>query len=163
MAVSGTASIFRIDANGETETTAEAANETIEFGTGATDPDAFSHLESVEIEYDEDTSTHPNPNRHLSQIQANKLGTQIVTFKGFFDRPNSSGGITKLNNWMVNDKDATGLKFGRFGIRVDTMSQLNLTPSTTIGYILKSVVIKDIEEYESRAEFTAIFYRNGAI
>ncbi len=163
MAVTGTASIFRIDSNGDTESDAEIANETIEFGTGATDPDARSHLSSVTIEYNEDTSIHPNPNRHLSQIQSGKLGTQIVTLRGFFDRPSSAGGITKLINWMENDKANTALPFGRTGLRVDNMSQLDLLPTSTKGYVLKSALVTDVEEMQSRAEFVVVLYRNGAL
>jgi hypothetical protein len=163
MAVGGTASIFRIDAVGEGEADAETANQTIEFNTGAGNPDARGHLSSVTVELDEDTSSHPNPNRHLTQWQANKLGTIIVTFRGYFDKPTSAGGITRFINWMTNDKTNAALKFGRFGIRVNNMSQLDLTPSGAIGYILKKVTVTDVEEYQSRAEFVAVLYRNGAV
>jgi len=161
--MAGTASIYRIDANTETEATARTANEIIEFGTGATNPDARSHLASLRIHFTEDLSIHPNPNRHLSQIQAGKLGVQIVTIKGYFDRPASAGGITKLINWMTNDKTNSALKFGRFGIRADNMSQVDQTPSTTIGYILQDFFVEDIEEFQNRANFECILYRDGAV
>ncbi len=162
MAVAGTASIFRIDANTETETSAETANQTVEFNGGA-NPDALSSTDSLEVHYIEDVSIHPNPNRHLSQIQDGKLGTLEIILKGHFKTPNSAGAIAKFNNWMINDKTNASLPFGRFGLRYDNMSQLNLTPSTTIGYILYDFVVKDVEEYQDKAEFTARLYRNGAI
>ena len=162
MAVGGTASIFRIDANTETETTAEAANQTVEFN-GGVNPDALSSTDSLEVHYIEDVSIHPNPNRHLSQIQDGKLGTLEIILKGFFKTPNSAGAIAKFNNWMINDKTNASLPFGRFGLRYDNMSQLNLTPSTTIGYILYDFIVKDVEEYQDKAEFTARLYRNGSI
>jgi len=159
----GTAAIFRIDAVGQTETTATAANEIVEFNTGATNPDGNSKLQSSRIEFIEDISIHPNPNRALSQIQDGKLGTQIVTLKGFFKIPRSAGGIAKFLNWMVNDKTNTALKFGRFGIRVDNISQLDLTPSAAIGYILQSFWVEDIEDFQSLARFEAVLYRDGTV
>jgi len=161
--MAGTASVFRIDANGETETTARTANEIVEFNTGATNPDARSKLASLKIGFIEDISIHPNPNRHLSQIQAGKLGTQIITITGHFTTPKSAGGITKFFNWMVNDKTNAALKFGRFGIRLDNMSQVDLTPSTTIGYILQSFDVTDVEEFQDEAKFVAILYRDGNV
>jgi len=162
MVQEGTAAIWRNDSNGQNEATQKtASDELIEFNSGATQPDALSHLSSARITYTEDLSIHPNPNRHLSQIQAGKLGTQIVLIKGYFDTPASSGGITQFFNWMKEDKTNASLPFGRFGIRVNNMSQLDQTPSSTIGYILQNVWIEDIEEFQTRANFECILYRNG--
>jgi len=161
--MTGTAAIFRIDANGETEATARAADEIVEFNSGALIPDARSRMKSLKIGYVEDISIHPNPNRHLSQIQAGKLGTQIVTIMGYFTTPKSAGGITKFLNWMINDKTNSALKFGRFGIRDDNMSQVDFTPSTTNGYILQSFEVEDVTEFQDKAIFTAILYRDGAV
>jgi len=162
MVQEGTASIFRITTTGDTEATQKTAgDELIEFNAGATEPDARSHLSSLRISFTEDISIHPNPNRHLSQIQAGKLGTQIVTIKGYFDRPAASGGLTQFLNWMKEDKTNASLPFGRFGIRIDNVNQLNITPVTAFGYILHSVWIEDIEEYQSRANFECVLYRNG--
>ena len=45
MAVGGTSSVYRIDSTGQTETNAEAANQTLEFNGGG-NPDALSFLET---------------------------------------------------------------------------------------------------------------------
>ena len=160
MAVAGTASIYRIDTTGDTETTAEAASETVEFNGGTT-PDALGSTDSLEIHMIEDVSLHPNPNRHLSQIQDGKLGTKELILKGFFKTPDSAGGIAKINNWMIADKTNASLPFGRFGIRYDNMSQFDLTPSATVAYILYDFVVKDVEEFQDKAEFTIRMYLNG--
>lgn len=159
----GTVAIFRIDTNGDTETTATAANEIVEFNTGATNPDARSKASSVSIHQIEDISIHPNPNRHLAQLQANKLGTEEIVITGHFEQPKNAGGIAKFLNWMRNDKTNASLPNGRFGIRDDNMSQINLTPSTTIAYILFDFQCDDIEEFQKKANFTARLYRNGAV
>jgi len=165
MALDGTFSIFRIDAAGDTEITSQgyATPSVVEFNVGASRPDARSHTSSVNIKYTEDISIHPNPNRHLSQIQAGKLGVQVLTIRGYFETPNSAQGIAKLINWMENDKTNASLPFGRFGIRSSNMTQIALTPSATAGYILVDVDITDVEDIQNVADFTAVLYRNGSV
>lgn len=165
MALDGTFSIFRIDATGDTEVTAQGYStpSVVEFNTGATRPDARSRLSSAKIKQTEDISIHPNPNRHLSQIQAGKLGVQIVTLRGYFETPNSAQGIAKLLNWMVNDKTNASLPFGRFGLRSSNMGQIDLTPSATIGYVLQDFEVEDIEDVQNQATFTVVLYRNGGV
>ncbi len=161
MATAGTASIFMITTNGDTELTAQLAGNTVEFNGGAT-PDSRGYVDSMEVHLIEDISLHPNPNRHLTQIQDGKLGTKEVIIKGFFKTPDSAGGITKLNNFMLADKTNASLPYGRFGIRYDNMSMFNLTPSASVGYILYDFVVKNVEEYQDKAIFTARLYLNGS-
>lgn len=159
----GTAALFRIDANGDTETTATTNNTIIEFNTGATNPDDQSHLGTVTWRFIEDIAIHPNPNRHLSRVADSKLGTIEIELRGFFDTPNTADGIARLFTWMTNDKTNASLPFGRFGLRVDNMTQINLTPSSTIGLILHHVEIQDVEEFQSHAPFVARLYRSGSV
>ena len=160
MVQAGTAAVFRIDAVGNTEATAKTANEIVEFN-GGDNPDALGSTDSLEVSLIEDVSLHPNPNRHLTQIQDGKLGVKEIILKGFFKTPDSAGGIAKFNNWMVNNKTNAALPYGRFGLRYDNMSQFDLTPSATVGYILYDFKVRDVEEYQGKAEFVARFYLNG--
>lgn len=160
----GTAAVFRIDATGGTEVSATAAGQTIEFNLG-TAPDANGNMSSTSIRYIEDVSIHPNPNVHLSKIQAGKLGTKEVTLVGWFTNPNTasvSGGILLFNSWMTQDKTNADLKFGRFGVRLDNLSVLNLTPSGSIGYLLHDLYIELMEDSPNEATFVAKLYLNGA-
>ena len=159
----GTASIFRIDATGDTEADAVTANQIVEFNTGAVNPDSRSHLSSVKLKMIEDVAIHPNPNRHLSRVSDSKLGTIEYTITGYFDRPAAATGITRFFNWMIQDKTNSDLDFGRFGIRVDNMSQVDLTPSGTIGLILVDFEVADIDEFQSHAPFTARLLRSGSV
>jgi len=161
--MAGTASIFRIDANGETEADARTANQIVEFNGTSLNPDDQSYTESFKVHYIEDVSIHPNPNRHLSQIQDGKLGMIEITIKGTFTTPNTASAIGVFNRWMIQDKTNTALPFGRFGLRYDNMSQLNLNPSSTLGYILYDFTLTDIEEYQNKAIWEARLYRNGAV
>ena len=160
MAQAGTAAIFRIDAVNDTEASAKTANQLVEFN-GGDEPDALASCDSMQVHLIEDVSIHPNPNRHLSQIQDGKLGLKEILVKGHFKTPNSAGGILKFNNWMIQDKTNAALPFGRFGLRYDNMSQFDLTPSATIGYILYDFIVKDVEEFQNKAEFEARLYLNG--
>lgn len=159
----GTAAIFRIDANGDTETTATSGNQIIEFNLGATNPDGRSHASSLEWGFVEDLGIHPNPNRHLSRISDSKLGTIGFKITGYFDRPSSAGGIARSINWMSQDKTNASLPHGRFGLRWDNMSQADLTPSSTIGLILYDFKVTDIPEFQSHADFVALLYRSGSV
>ena len=161
--MAGTASVFRIDANLDTEVTAAAANQIVEFGTGATNPDAKSHASSISIRYLRDVSVHPNPTRELSQLQDGKLGTIEVIITGFVDDPDNAGLFARVNAWMVNAQTNSSLKFGRFGIRWDNMTVLDLTPSGTIGYLISEFFMDDIEEYQNKATFTLKLLRNGSV
>jgi hypothetical protein len=161
--MAGTASIFRIDSNGDTESDARTANQIVEFNGTSLNPDDRSFVESLEVHYINDISIHPNPNRHLSQIQDGKLGLIELTIKGSFTTPDSATAIARFNNWMIQDKTNSSLVYGRFGLRYDNMSQLDLTPSTTIGYILYDFIVKDVEEFQNKAVWEARLYRNGAI
>lgn len=162
--MAGTASLFRIESTGQTESTARTAGTIIEFNsTSGGSPDDSSKIDSLDIHYIEDISVHPNPNRHLSQIQDGKLGTIEFVIKGHIDNPDSAGLIGKFKTFMENDKTNTSLPFGKFGIRYDNMSQFDLTPTSTQGLILFDFQIKDVEEFQNKAEWIARLYRNGSV
>ena len=161
--MAGTASIFRITTVGDTEATARTANQIVEFGTGATNPDALSQTLSISIRYLRDVSVHPNPNRELSQLQDGKLGTIEVIITGFVNSPDTAGMFARVDAWMTNAQTNSSLKFGRFGIRWDNMTVLNLTPSGTIGYLITEFFMEDIEEYQNKATFTLKLLRNGSV
>ena len=160
MVAAGTAAVFRIDTTGDTEATAKTANQIIEFN-GGNNPDALASTDSLNVHLIEDVSLHPNPNRHLTQIQDGKLGLKEITLRGHFKTPSSAGGIAKFNNWMIQDKTNASLPFGRFGLRYDNMSQFDLTSSATIALMLYDFEVEDVVEYQDKATFAARFYTNG--
>lgn len=159
--MAGTASIYRIDSNGDTESTARTANEIVEFNGSSLNPDDLSYTTSFKTHYINDVSLHPNPNRHLTQIQDGKLGIIEIEIQGVFSTPDSALGITRFDAWMKNDKTNTSLPFGRFGIRYDNMSQFDLTPTSTTAYILYDFEVIDVDEYQDKASWVARLYKNG--
>lgn len=161
--MAGTASIFRIDSNGDTESTARTAGNIIEFNGTSLSPDDRSYTTSLKVHYINDVSLHPNPNRHLTQIQDGKLGLIELELQGVFETPDSASGIAKFHTFMTQDKTNSSLPYGRFGLRFDNMSQFDLTPSSTIGYILYDFEVMDVDEYQNKASWIARIYRNGAV
>ncbi len=161
MAEAGTASIFRLSVGVTTEAAAKTAGDIIEFNGTSLSPDDNSNLTSLSIQYIEDLSIQPNPNRHLSQLQDGKLGTQELTIKGRFVNQISAGGILKFMTWMNTDKTDTSYPFGRFGIRYNKMTQVENIPTAIQGYILFDFELNDVDEFQNIATFTARFYKNG--
>ena len=161
MAEAGTASIFRLSTGTTTEAAAKTANEIIEFNGTSLSPDDNGKIESMTLQYVEDLSIQPNPNRHLSQIQDGKLGTMELTIKGSFINPDTAGGIAEFQSWMIADKTDATFVFGRFGIRYNKMTQIEVLPTATQGYILFDFELIDIEEFQNIAKFVARFYKNG--
>jgi hypothetical protein len=160
MAVAGTASLFRIDTTGQTETTAEAAGNTVEFNGGTT-PDAKSFLETARAQWVEDISEHPNPKKALNNLQDGLLKHRELVLTGWFEDPNNASGIAKLGTFMKDAKTNASLPFGRFGVRIDDISVWNQTPSASVGYILYDVDIHIPEDHPYEANFTIKLWMNG--
>ena len=162
MVLAGTNSIFRVTAPGDTELNVTSAN-LIEFNTGAVVPDATGRMQETRVHDIEDISFQPNPNRHLDQLQDGKLGTREYILTGYIKKTGTSNIVVNLSNWMAQDKTNSDFKFGRFGVRLDDMSDDNLSPSGTIGLLLY-----DVERYRPENEpeiigFILKLYRNGSI
>jgi len=158
--MAGTGAIFRSNAPGDTESSVSSANK-IEFNGGAV-PDSQGNLQSTRVHMIEDISIHSTPKKHLSRIQANKLGTKEAVLAGYFKSPNTATGIGNLNNWMITDKTNAALSRGLFGIRIDWVSAWNLTPSATVAYILYDVEIVTDPDDPDSAGFIAKLYMNGS-
>ncbi len=157
--MAGTGAIFRSTAVTDTESSL-GSSEKIEFNGGAV-PDSQGNLQRTLVHMIEDISIHSTPKKHLSRIQANKLGTKEAILAGYFKSPNTATGIGNLNNWMITDKTNAALDRGRFGIRVDWVSAWNLTPSATVAYILYDVEIITEPDDPDSAAFIAKLYMNG--
>ncbi len=159
--MAGSSAIFRSTNLGDTEASL-GGTEKIEFNAGVV-PDARSRQITSSWHATRDISIHPNPNKSLSSVQDGKLGTLEVIIAGYFINPALSGGANNLFNWMADPATNTDLKRGRFGIRVDDLIQVTLTPSASIGYVMYDVFVQRPENSENELGFIAKFYRTGAI
>lgn len=158
--MTGSASIFRIDSTGETETDAKNAGQIIEFNDGAT-PDARSFLETARWQWIEDTSRHPNPKKALNKIQDGLLGTRELILTGWFEDPDNAGAMAVISNWMKAAKTNASLSNGRFGVRINDLSTLDINPSATTAYLLYDAEVEIPRDTPYEANFTLKLWLNG--
>ena len=160
MVQAGSASIYRIDVGGDTEATAKTANQIIEFN-GGDNPDAKSFLERVNHHWVEDISKHPNPNKALDRLHDSLLGTRSLILEGWFEDPDNAGALVRLSNWMGDPKTNTALEFGRFGVRVDDFSNLDIAPSATVAWMLYDAEVDIPPDHPYECNFTLRLWLNG--
>ncbi len=160
--MAGSASIYRIDANGDTESDARTANQIVEFN-GGTNPDALSFLETYDVHWIEDISKHPNPKKALDKLQDGLLGTREVVLTGWLENPDNSVGQVRLSTWMKDAKANASLPVGRFGIRVDDFSDVaDQTPSSSTAYMLHDVQLTIPPDHPYECNFIIKLWMNGA-
>lgn len=159
--MAGTAAVYRIDTNGDVESDAETANEIIEFGSGAANPDAFSFIEEAYWHWLEDVSTHKNPKKALDKKQDNLLADRELIIRGWFEDPDSAGGVALISNWMKEAKTNASLPNGRFGVRIDDITTLDIIPSTGVGYLLYDAEVFIPPDHPFEANFTMKFWLVG--
>ena len=155
--MAGDSVIYRLDGPGGNEGNAP---EKIEFNLGLV-PDATGRNVNSFWDAKRDVSIHPNPNKNLSIIQDGKLGTIEVTIAGYFVDPPGTGGKGLLFSWSTESADNDDYPFGRFGIRIDDLAEVNLNPDQTRGYILHDVHCERVEDSPDEVMFIAKLYRNG--
>ena len=160
--MAGTASVYRITSNGQTESNARSLNQIIEFNTGATNPDGRSFLESFSNHWMEDISEHPNPKKALNKLQDALLGKRELILNGWFEDPDNAFAIVVLANWMNDPKTNASLPAGRFGVRIDDMTDIDVDPPTaTTAYLLYDAVVEVPPDHPFEANFTLKFWLNG--
>ena len=139
-------------------------SEKIEFNLG-TVPDDTGRLIANKFRMSRDVNIHPNPRRSLDQIQDSLLGLLDVVLNGYFVKHSVTLGPKNLYNWQVDPATNSNFPFGRFGLQLNGSFNglLNLTPTTTTGYILYDVEVDDIEDPRDEVQFKAQLYRNGDI
>jgi len=155
--------LYRFTDPGDTLSGITDANK-IEFNL-ATSPDDTGRLIGQMFRMTRDVNIHPNPRRPLDQVQDSLLGLLDVHLKGYFIKHSTTLGPKNFFNWQVDPAVNSNFPFGRFGLQLNGFANgiLNLTPSTTEGYILYEVEVDDVEDPRDEAQFTAQLYRNGDI
>ena len=159
--MAGSAVVYRIDSTGQSETNARAANQVIEFNTGASNPDSRSFLESVNHHWMEDISEHPNPKKPLNKLQDALLGKRDLTLTGWFEDPEFAAGPVRISTWMKDPKTNASLPAGRFGIRIDDLDFLDIAPSATVAWLLYDAIVEVPPDHPFEANFILKFWLNG--
>ncbi len=155
--------LYRFTDAGDTLGTISDANK-IEFNMG-TSPDSTGRLTFPSFRMSRDVNIHPNPRRALDQIQDSLLGLLDVRLSGYFIDHANTLGPKNFFNWQVDPATNSNYPFGRFGLELTSFadSLLDLTPTTTTGYILYDVEVQDVEDPRDKVPFNAQLYRNGDI
>ena len=143
-------------------------SEKIEFNAGSA-PDDTGRLIANKFKMSRDINIHPNPRRALDQIQDSLLGLLDVTLNGYFVSHSVTLGPKNFFNWQVDPATNENYPFCRFGLQLNNFDAtggvglLNLTPTTTTGYLLYDVEVDDVEDPRDEVIFRAQLYRNGSI
>jgi len=155
--------LFRFTNPGDTLATL-APSEKIEFNLG-TSPDDTGRLIANKFRMSRDVNIHPNPRRALDQVQDSLLGLLEIVLNGYFVQHSVTLGPKNLFNWQVDAATNSNFPFGRFGLQLNGSFNglLNLTPTTTTGYLLYDVEVDDVEDPRDEVIFKAQLYRNGDI
>ena len=69
----------------------------------------------------------------------------------------------KFKQWMLEDKTSTALPKGRFGLRLNDFTALNLTPTADRGYILSNIEFIRDGDTKGKLQFVATLRFNGSI
>lgn len=158
--MAGDSAIYRVTTAGQTEATVNASNK-IEFN-GGTVPDLFGKAVSSSWHSIRDISIHPNPNKALNVIQDGRLGTIEVIVAGYFRNPATSLGKLNLYNWGIDPATLNpDFRYGRFGLRINDLSEINLNPSSTRGYILYDIFVERVVDSPDEVGFIAKLYRTS--
>jgi len=155
--------LFRFTNPGDTLGTLPSS-EKIEFNLGSV-PDDTGRLIANTFRMSRDVNIHPNPRRALDQVQDSLLGLLEIVLNGYFVQHSVTLGPKNLFNWQVDPATNSNFPFGRFGLQLNGSFNglLNLTPTTTTGYILYDVQVDDVEDPRDEVIFKAQLYRNGDI
>jgi len=158
--MAGDSAIFRVTNPGDTESSVGAGDK-IEFNGGLV-PDPTGKMISSSWHMIRDISIHPNPNKALNVIQDGKLGTLEVIMAGYFSSPVTSGGKVNLFDWMSESATSNpNFRYGRFGVRIDDLSEVDLTPDADRGYILYDVFIERVPDSPNEVALIAKLYRTS--
>lgn len=158
--MAGDSAIYRVTSPGENESNV-GPGEKIEFNGGNV-PDLFGKMVNTSWHSIRDISVHPNPNKALNVIQDGRLGTIEVILAGYFTRPRTSDGKGILFDWMTEPATSNpNFRFGRYGIRIDDLTEANLNPDANRGYILYDVFVERVPDSPNEVGFIAKLYRTS--
>lgn len=165
MAVTGT--IWRcLTGNGSIAT----CDSKIEFDVG-TVPDALGHIRTTEFLMTEGFSENPKPNSdNPNELQEMGLAQVAATVTGYIESPTTQGATAILRNWMREPKTTKRLAtptsafpYGRFGIKLTTFPDFDSSPTTTSGYFLTEVFVRQPFDQQYKLEFISKLRFNGDI
>ena len=158
--MAGTGAIWR---DNNVEATAKAANEIIEFDTGAT-PDALSKLGETTIRIPAGLAFLKKPKGQVNTIQDTFVKGVQFRIIGWVEDPTTAGYPDKSKVWGMERKTLTStFPKGRFGLRLDDFPAFNVRPNANRGIMLGDIEWHFIagEKYKAVFIVDAFFQANS--
>ena len=153
--------------NGSGAEPSGSGSDIIEFNTGSLINDQ-GHILQTKFNITSSVAVNELPGA-VDKLQDTGVQGIIIYVTGSINNPQGDGSdpAQKFKEWMLEDKtiNVTNKVFpkGRFGLRLNDFTALNLTPTADRGYILSSVEFIRDGETKGKLQFVATLRFNGII
>ena len=160
MAINGQSCIWR-------DTTETLSTDKIEFNGGAV-VNEQGNIIQTKFTISSSVAVNELPGA-VDKLQDTGVQGITIFVTGSIQDPQVDGLDTaqKFKQWMLEDKTTTALPKGRFGLRLNDFTALNLTPSNASnnerGYILSNVEFIRDGDTKGKLQFVATLRFNGSI
>ena len=160
MAINGQSCIWR-------DTTETLSTDKIEFNGGAV-VNEQGNIIQTKFTISSSVAVNELPGA-VDKLQDTGVQGITIYVTGSIQDPQVNGLDTaqKFKQWMLEDKTSTALPKGRFGLRLNDFTALNLTPSNASnnerGYILSNVEFIRDGDTKGKLQFVATLRFNGSI
>jgi hypothetical protein len=160
MAINGQSCIWR-------DTTETLSTDKIEFNGGAV-VNEQGNIIQTKFTISSSVAVNELPGA-VDKLQDTGVQGITIYVTGSIQDPQVDGLDTaqKFKQWMLEDKTTTALPKGRFGLRLNDFTALNLTPSNASnnerGYILSNVEFIRDGDTKGKLQFVATLRFNGSI
>jgi len=163
MASAAQSVIWRATSSGTEPSTQNGTEDIIEFNNGAV-VNNNGVLINTKFSMTSAVAVNEMPSS-IDKLQDTGVNGIIVYLSGSIEDP-KTGGLDpahKFKTWMLEDKTNASFPKGRFGLRLNDFSALNLTPAAARGYIISDVEFTRNGETKGKLEFIATLRFNGSI
>ncbi len=151
-------------ANG-TEATATSTNTQL-FNPNSRNPSDGAYIDDITVDFRRAVPENPAVNADNNEIQdmgVDGLDVTIHGFSGDADNDVAANLVNKFSKWLQDGNTTTGYTKGRYGLRIDTSPQWNVTPTSTYGYHVRNINFRYIGEKKDLVEFTISLALGGDI
>lgn len=156
MAINGQSCIWR-------DTTETLSTDKIEFNGGAV-VNEQGNIIQTKFTISSSVAVNELPGA-VDKLQDTGVQGITIYVTGSIQDPQVDGLDTaqKFKQWMLEDKTSTALPKGRFGLRLNDFTALNLTPTADRGYILSNIEFIRDGDTKGKLQFVATLRFNGSI
>jgi len=110
---------------------------------------------------------NPKPKEKLDELQDTGFSSATVVITGSIRNPHleypSINQAHILKRWMIEDKTNSSFPYGKFGLRMDDFPVFDLTPTSTLGYIISDVIFVRDGEIKDKLNVVITLRLNGDV